>query len=227
MRAGVSVVIPTLNAARRLPPLLEALTEGVVAGLVRDVVMADGGSSDATAAIAEATGARFVSAPRGRGRQLAAGVAAARAEWLLVLHADSVPQSGWIEAAARHIHERPGRAGWFRLAFDDLSLSARRTAAWANLRAAAGLPYGDQGLLIARALYAEAGGFPPVPIMEDVALARALGRARLAPLDARIVTSAERYRREGWTRRGWRNLTTLTLYAAGVAPERLVRRYER
>ena len=127
-----------------------------------------------------------------------------------------------------HMRDRPGRAGWFRLRFDRGGVAARGVAAWANLRATVlGLPYGDQGLLVSRAVYEAAGGYPEIPLMEDVALARRLGRGRLARLDAVAVTSAARYAAEGWLSRGARNLTTLALYFLGVAPERLARRYER
>ena len=226
MRAPVSVVIPTLEAAERLAPCVAALGEGLMAGLVRELVIADGGSSDAIEAVAEALGARLVRAPRGRGPQLAAGARAAEGEWLLFLHADTVLAPGWAEAALAHMQARPDRAGWFRLRFDRGGARARLVAGWANLRAGAlGLPYGDQGLLVSRAVYEAAGGYPEIPLMEDVALARRLGRRRLARVGAEATTSAERYAREGWLRRGARNLATLALYFLGVPPERLARRY--
>lgn len=226
MRAPVSVVIPTLDAAGRIGPCLGALGEGID-GLIREVILADGGSADATSEIAEATGARLVAAPRGRGSQLAAGARAAHGPWLLFLHADTVLAPGWAQAAGRHLAGGPERAGYFRLAFDSPHPMARVTAGWANLRArACRLPYGDQGLLVARTLYDRVGGYPEIALMEDVALARRLGR-RLVALDAVAVTSAERYARQGWVRRGGRNLSTLALWFAGVRPERLAERYRR
>jgi rSAM/selenodomain-associated transferase 2 len=226
MSAPLSVVIPTLDAADRIGPCLGALGEGV-AGLIREVILADGGSSDAIAAVADASGARLVTAKRGRGAQLAAGARAARGDWLLFLHADTVLAPGWTEAVRRHIAAAPGHAGYFRLAFDSGHPMARITAGWANLRARTfRLPYGDQGLLIARTVYQRVGGHPEIPLMEDVALARRLGR-RLVPIDAVAVTSADRYARDGWVRRGARNLSTLALWFAGASPERLARRYRR
>jgi len=230
MSAPVSVVIPTREAAGRIGPCLARLAEGAFAGLVREVILVDAGSADAgdLAAIAEAVGARMIAAAPGRGPQLAAGAAAARGDWLLFLHADTHPGPGWVGAIERHIAARPDRAGYFRLAFDSDAAMAGLVARWANLRSRLlALPYGDQGLLIRRALYDWAGGYPAIPIMEDVALVRRLGRRRIAQLGAVAVTDAERYRAEGWLRRGWRNLTTLGLYILGVAPERLVRRYGR
>ncbi len=227
MPAPVSVVIPLLGVEPRLGPCLAALGEGLTAGLVRELVLADGGGGAEVAQLAEAAGATLVRSPPGRGVQLAAGAGAARGAWLLFLHADTVLAPGWSRAVARHIAADPDRAGWFSLAFDAPGLAPRLVAGWANLRARLfALPYGDQGLLISRALYARAGGFPPVPLMEDVALARALGRRRLAPLGATAVTSAARYEAEGWLRRGARNLSTLALWFAGADPARLARRYE-
>src|SRR6185295_5190716 len=135
----------------------------------------------------------------GRGVQLAAGAAAARGDWLLFLHADTALAPGWREAASRHMAAGPCRAGHFRLALDDEHPAARRIERLARWRCRLlALPYGDQGLLIARALLDEAGGFRPLPLMEDVDLVRRLGRARLAALDADALTSAQRYRRDGW-----------------------------
>src|SRR5438445_8168390 len=94
-RFSLSAVIPTRNAARTLPANLAALRG---AGIVREVIVADGGSSDETAAHARAAGARVVVAPRGRGSQLAAGAAAATGDWLLFLHADCRPEPGWEHA---------------------------------------------------------------------------------------------------------------------------------
>lgn len=225
-RAPITVVIPTLDAADGIGPCLAALTEGVAEGLVGELILADGGSTDAIAEVAEAVGARLVEAAPGRGTQLRAGAEEATAPWLLFLHADTVLSPGWTRPVRAHLEAHADRAGYFRLAFDDGAVMARVTAGWANLRSAAfGLPYGDQGLLIHRTLYDRVGGYPDQPLMEDVAIARRLGRARLAAIPATATTSAERYRREGWIRRGSRNLTTLALYLLGAPPERLARRY--
>lgn len=228
MPAPLSVILPTLNAADRLGPTLGAVAEALTEGLIAEVILSDGGSQDDIGAIAEGVGATLLSGPPGRGGQLRRAAQAARGDWLLVLHADSVPAPGWVAPVLAHLRDAPDRAGYFDLAFDDDSAAARLTAAWANRRARwCALPYGDQGLLIRRTTLAAAGGYRDIPLMEDVALARALGRRRLRPLGHTIVTSAERYRRDGWLRRGARNLTTLALYFAGVSPERLAARYSR
>jgi rSAM/selenodomain-associated transferase 2 len=214
----LSAVIPTLDAADTLAAALAPL-----AGL--EIVVADGGSRDATVAVARAAGARVVAAPRGRGSQLAAGAAAARGDWLLFLHADCRAEPGWRAAVAAFAAATPERAGYFAFALDDDAPAARRLerlVAW-RCRALA-LPYGDQGLLISRRLYDAVGGFRPMPLMEDVDLVRRLGRRRLAPIPARLVSSARRYRR-GYLRRMARNLVCLGLYFAGLPPARIVRLY--
>ncbi len=219
------MVIPVLDAATELPQMLAALAGVAQLG---EVIVVDGGSRDASVRIARRARARVIEAPRGRGSQLAAGANAARCDWLLFLHADSQPLPGW-GAAVRAFIAAPGaeqRAGYFTLALDDDAPAARRVeqlAAW-RCRALA-LPYGDQGLLIHRSLYAAAGGHPAIPLMEDVALARRLGRARLRPLGATILTSPSRYRRDGYRRRPLRNLLCLSLYFLGVPPARIAQIY--
>ena len=226
MRAPVSVIIPTLNAEAELPGCLSALSEGLVFGLIRELVVSDGGSADATRRIAEAAGAEVVVGPPSRGGQLRRGVAAARGDWLLILHADTQLAPGWAEAVAEHLQQGAGPA-YFRLAFRSPGAMAALVAGWANLRAALfGLPYGDQGLLLRREEYERAGGYPDQPLMEDVALVRSLDRP-LTALPAQACTSALRYQRAGWLRRGARNLWTLMRYVMGADPEALAVRYRR
>lgn len=223
MRAPISIVIPTLNAAAELGPCLAALTEGLQAGLIRELIVSDGGSADGTQALAEAAGALLVSGPAGRGAQVARGVAAAGGAWLLILHADTRLAPGWSNAVSAHL-AGPERAGWFRLRFRGGGAPGRVVAGWANLRSRLGLPYGDQGLLVPAALLARLGGYPALPLMEDVAVARRL-RGQMRPLDGVAETSAARYLAEGWLRRGARNLWLLARYLAGADPVRLAREY--
>lgn len=219
----LSVVIPARNAAAALPATLAALGPWP-----REVIVAECGSPDGTAIVAAECGARVVPAPEGRGVQLAAGVAAAQMPWLLLLHADTRLGEGWAEAVSAFVAERgaEGRAGYFRFRLDDDAPAARRlerAVAWRCRRL--GLPYGDQGLLIHRLLLERIGGIPELPLMEDVTLVRRLGRRRLAPIAADAVTSAERWRREGYLRRSARNLALLSLWFAGVPPRLLARLY--
>ncbi len=223
MRTGLSAVIPTLNAGPALARSLPALAEGLGAGLVHEIVISDGGSDDDTLALAGAAGAVVVQGAPSRGGQLRRGAAAAAGEWLLFLHADTVLPPGW--AACVQAHLPTGRPAHFRLRFDGGGAPARLVAGWANLRSRLlHLPYGDQGLLISRAEYERAGGFPDIPLMEDVALARRLGR-RLVALPMAATTSADKYLRDGWLGRGARNLWLLARYLRGADPARLARRY--
>jgi len=199
------------------------LMEGVEVQLIREVILSDGGSRDATARLAEEAGAVMIAGAPSRGGQLRRGVAAAGGDWLLILHADSVLPRGWA-GMVRAQMERGGPA-CFRLRFDAAGAAPALVAGWANLRTRViGLPYGDQGLLISRTAYDAAGGYPEIALMEDVAMARAL-RGRIAMLPGAITTSAARYIREGWLRRGARNLTLLLRYLGGADPDRLARRY--
>ncbi len=186
-------------------------------------------STDATLAAAKKAGARIVVSPPGRGVQLAAGAAAASADWLLFLHADSRPEQGWEDAVRKFLRspEAARRAGYFDFALDDVTTAARRLeriVAW-RCRVLA-LPYGDQGLLISRRLYEAIGGYAKIPLMEDVDLVRRLGRSRLARIGARCIASAARYRLDGYWRRPLRNLLCLSLYFAGLSPERIARLYD-
>jgi rSAM/selenodomain-associated transferase 2 len=224
----LDVVIPALDAAAHIEATIDALSEGRRGGLVREVLVVDGGSRDDTVARAGRTGARVIAGPPGRGPQLMAGAAASRAGWLLFLHADTRLAPGWSGAVAAFMRAETGsdRAAVFTLAFDDTSVHARGLARLANWRARRlGLAYGDQGLVLSRAFYDRLGGFRPLPLMEDVDLVRRIGRARLVHLDAIAVTSAERYRRAGWWLRAGRNLVVLALYFLGVPPRLLKRLY--
>ena len=227
MRAPVSVIVPTLNEELGLPTCLGALFEGVSTGLLRELIVADGGSQDTTLKIAEEAGAEVLPCAPSRGGQLRSGAVKAQGEWLLFVHADTVLPEGWSATVEAHLAQNE-RAGYFGLSFDKGQLAGRLVAGWANLRSRVfGLPYGDQALLISRRLYEEAGGFPDIPLMEDVALARAFGRARLQRLPGSVATSPRKYQAQGWFRRGGRNLWTLGRYLCGVSPEKLAAAYRR
>jgi rSAM/selenodomain-associated transferase 2 len=216
----ISVIIPTLNAAATLPATLAAL------GPVDEIVVADGGSVDLTVTIAQAAGAHVLTTVKGRGYQLASGIATASGAWLLLLHADTRLSPDWRTEAGAHMRSSPDKAAYFHFALDSVDPRARRLerlVAW-RCRLFA-LPYGDQGLLLHRDLLLGAGGMRALPLMEDVDLVRRLGRARLTAMHAHAVTSAAKWERDGWDWRSCRNLLCLSLWHLGVSPARIARIY--
>jgi rSAM/selenodomain-associated transferase 2 len=228
--ALVSVVIPTLNAGARLGACLDALVAPALGGLVREVIVVDGGSDDDTVAIADGFGATVIKTSPGRGGQLRAGAEAARGAWLLFLHGDTVLEEGWAEDVRMLIEKQIYEAGVFTLAFDADGLAPRLVALGAALRTRlSNLPYGDQGLLISKKLYEEAGGFADMPLMEDVEFIRRLlkreGEPAFVVFSSKAITSAARYERDGYMRRVFKNWWTLVRYLWGVSPDDLKRGY--
>jgi rSAM/selenodomain-associated transferase 2 len=224
----LSVIIPTLNAMGPLRRSLPGLATLNALAMIHEVIFADGGSTDLTDRVAEECGAEFVRAPRGRGNQLAAGAAHAKGDWLLFLHADTELEHGWENAVAEFLNdpENANRIGYFRFRLDDKAVGARWLETLVALRCRLlRLPYGDQGMLMSRALYHRLGGFKEIPLMEDVDLVRRAGRRRMAALDMEATTSASRYRQDGYLLRPLRNLLCLTLYFLGVPPRTLAKFY--
>jgi glycosyltransferase involved in cell wall biosynthesis len=212
----ISVIIPTRNSEHTLGATLTALVPSAVDGIVKQVIVVDGGSTDQTAIIADLAGADVVSSAPGRGGQLAQGAERARFPWLLFLNADTVLEEGWERSALDFMRrvdhgERSPAAGAFTFRLDDKGLAPRLLERLVHLRCKLSrVPYGDQGLLIPRQLFD---------------LARRLGRSRLAMLDAEAVTSPEPYRRDGYLLRSLRNQTCHALYGLGFPTSWIARVY--
>jgi rSAM/selenodomain-associated transferase 2 len=224
----ISVVIPTLDAGAMLARTLDELRSARERGLVREIIVSDGGSRDATLDLARRRGCTLVEGQAGRGTQLASGAGLASSPWLLFLHADTCLSPDWTEAVQTFLGrpDASARAAVFTFALDDPSSKARLLERIVSARTRyVGLPYGDQGLLVSRELYAALGGFRPMPLMEDVDLISRIGRGRIEMLGARAVTSASRYQRDGYARRMLRNGACLALYFAGVSPRVIARLY--
>lgn len=216
MPAPVSIIIPALNAAGDLPLCLESLLPGLEAGLIREVIVSDGGSTDATRAIAGATGAVLVDGAPGRAKQLRAGVEAARGEWFLFLHPETALSRDWPERVGAHLDTRPGMAAAFRFRLRSDARCARWVEARMNRRTRwFGLPVGEQGLLVSRVMYDSAGGYPDTGGMEDLKLARAIGARRMVILDAEARGSAVRYEHGGWRKTAWRDAGRFARFIMG------------
>lgn len=214
VKKQISVIIPTLNAAAHLAACLAA-----VAGAA-EIIVVDAGSADDTRMIAATHGVRILMATGGRGGQMRAGTAAAVSPYLLFLHADTILGPGWDSIPP------VGQAGYYRLRLASPRRAARVLETIVRLRCRLlALPYGDQGLLLSAALLAQLGGVPDLPLMEDVALARRLGRARLVELPVTALTAATRYDRNGYLRRPLRNACCLALYFAGLPVRFIIRLY--
>lgn len=223
----VSVIIPTLDEAERLPSLIKALEREPE---LAEIIVADGGSSDATPALAAALGARLVTGERGRGAQLRAGAAVAQGEILLFLHADSVFPAGGLAALCAALDREPRALGGnFLAVFDGDSRFARwLTGFYAALRRFA-LYYGDSGIFVRRAVYDTIGGFKPMALMEDYDFVRRLERAgpTLRIDTPPLVTSSRKFEGHHPLAIFWGWTVVHLLYWLGAPPERLARRYYR
>ncbi|MBI2960733.1 MAG: TIGR04283 family arsenosugar biosynthesis glycosyltransferase [Betaproteobacteria bacterium] len=221
----LSIIIPVLNEAGIIVPALQALAPLRARG--HEVIVVDGGSSDATPGLARDLADRVLAAPRGRALQMNAGAALARGDVLLFLHADTLlpPEA---DAAMREGLERSGRLwGRFDARIDGREPLLALVAFMMNLRSrATGIATGDQAIFVRREAFCRAGGFPELPLMEDIALCRRLKPlSRPLCLAAVAVTSGRRWREHGIVRTialmGWLRLR----FFFGAEPERLARAY--
>jgi hypothetical protein len=186
----ISVVIPTHESERLLVPTLAALVPGAIAGVVREVIIADAGSSDGTAKVADVAGCRFEVTPGPLAARLAAAANLARAPWLMFIRPGSAPESNWIDAVDGFLREcdlgEEARAAVFRR-----KLGRGRSAfgeALAHAASALGArPRPEQGLLVEKNLYTRIGGHPADAADPEAALIRSLGRRRIAVLDCAMA----------------------------------------
>lgn len=220
----ISVIIPALNEEQSIRETLAAvLTEAPDA----EVVVADGGSTDHTAEIAEGCGALVVRSPRGRGIQMNAGASVSKGDVLVFLHADTVLEAGWSADVLRLLQDPGIAAGAFRLRIDAAGTGYRLIEKWVGLRSRVfSLPYGDQGLFMRRETFQKLSGFREIPLMEDVDMVERLREhGRVVVLPRRAVTQARRWRSRGILRTSLMNHTIMLLYRLGADPRRLARIY--
>jgi rSAM/selenodomain-associated transferase 2 len=222
---ALSVVIPALGEAANLAVLLPALAAALPSA---EVIVADGGSADDTPAVmARFRRARLIAAPRGRARQMNAGARVATGDVLLFLHADTRLPPGAGSAIAAAVEDPRVVGGRFDVRFDNSGPAFRMIAALMNLRSRwSGISTGDQAIFVRRRVFETLGGYPDIPLMEDVELTRRLKRqGRLCALRAQVTTAARKWEREGVARTIALMWALRLLYACGVSPDRLHRWY--
>ena len=230
MAESISIIIPALNEAEAIGRTLDSVEDSVrdsAGDSAAEWIVVDGDSEDRTAEIARARGATVVTAPRGRASQMNAGAKIARGETLLFLHADTRLPQGFA-AEVRRVLGVPGvAAGAFSLRIDGAGWGMQFVERAANWRSRImQLPYGDQGFFLKAELFRSLGGFPELPLMEDLEMARRVrghGRIVISPLA--VVTSARRWERIGVVRATLLNQVFLLAYLAGMPPRRIAQWY--
>jgi rSAM/selenodomain-associated transferase 2 len=223
----VSIVVPTLNEADRLPHLLMVLASELN---LREIIVADGGSDDRTQLVALQLGAKVISTERGRGHALREGAVVASGDILLFLHADSIFPPGGLAAIVSAL-DRDQRVvgGNFRVGFDVDTPFTRRLAAVYGWIRPFPLYYGDSGIFVRRKVYDEIGGIKPMPLMEDYDFVRRLERAgRTCRIDdPPLITSSRRFIDRPWPVALWGFTKIHLFYWLGASPEHLASIYAR
>ena len=221
----LSIIIPAIDEAERLATVLPSLARLREKG--HEVIVVDGGSGDDTRARAGALADRVLIAERGRARQMNAGAAHARGEVLVFLHADSLLPRDTESAIARAMVSSCW--GRFDVRLWGRERSFRIIEVFMNLRSRiTGIATGDQAIFVSREAFHAIGGYPDIPLMEDIAISRRLKAiARPACLRQKVVTSARRWRTHGILRTVVLMWRLRLAYALGADPRRLARRYER
>lgn len=221
----LSVVIPVLNEAASIVEVLHSLSALRSGG--HEVIVVDGGSRDETVALAQPLADRVIEAPSGRARQMNAGAAAAKGEIVLFLHADSLLPENADCLIIQSLGTRTLAWGRFDVRLSGGRCMFRIIETMMNWRSRlTGIATGDQGIFITRRLFEESGGFPEIPLMEDVAISRRLKTyARPICLKHRLRTSSRR-----WEQRGiWRTILLMwrlrLAYALGADPAALAKAY--
>lgn len=224
MRVTVSAIIPVLSDLPALARLLDCL-DSASNGPEQTVVI-DGNASGACRRFCTERQCLYLALEPNRGRQLDAGAAAASGDVLWFLHADLVPPANGADLIRRCV-EVGFIGGYFGFTFTGQQRWYKKAlSASINLRARIGIPYGDQGLFVARNFYHQSAGYSPTPLFEEVRLVKSLRRmGQFGPVDAEIGVSPRRWERDGWVRRTLTNRLMAMAYMAGVSPQRLARYY--
>jgi rSAM/selenodomain-associated transferase 2 len=220
----ISIIVPALDEAEGIEACLAPLQALRARGA--EVIVVDGGSRDATRSLAAPLADAVLESVRGRARQMNEGAARARGDVLVFLHADTLLPEGADHAIAAAVKRAPW--GRFDVAITGTDPLLAIVAAAMNLRSRlTGIATGDQAIFARRDEFRAAGGFPEIPLMEDVALSTRLKRiARPACLRERVVTSGRRWERRGTMKTILLMWRLRAAYALGADPRRLARRYD-
>jgi uncharacterized protein len=221
----VSVVIPALNEAAHIA----ATIEGARKGFPHELLVVDGGSSDATCAVAQKSGATVIHSKPGRARQMNGGAAQATGNVLLFLHADTLLPDNWTHVARETLGQPGVVAGSFAFRIAE-PFTGRWLVEWTtNLRSRwLQNPYGDQAQFMRRSVFEELGGFADLPIMEDFELNQRLRRrGRVATSTEAAITSGRRWKKLGIIRTTLMNKMVIAGFHLGVRPHKLARFYRR
>jgi rSAM/selenodomain-associated transferase 2 len=219
----ISIIVPVLNEEQSIAATLAALQ----ALAPYEIIVIDGGSRDRTCEIASQFGVTVMSSERGRARQMNRGARQASGDVLLFLHADThLPNSAFADIAAALANPR-SVGGRFDVELDGAHWMLPMVARMISYRSrVTKVGTGDQALFVRREVFTRMGGFPDIPLMEDIAFCRALKqRGEITCLRSRVITSARRWEADGVWRTIFRMWTLKLLYLAGVAPARLKQFY--
>jgi rSAM/selenodomain-associated transferase 2 len=220
---NISVIVPVLNEEKTIALILRALMQFTP----HETIVVDGGSGDRTAAICHSLDIEVLSAERGRARQMNFGAGQASGEVLLFLHADTrLPPTAFADIEAA-LGDPSCVGGRFDLELEGSHPILKLIGALINLRSrVTKVGTGDQAIFVRREVFGRIGGYPDIPLMEDIALCRALKKVgRIACLRSRVITSARRWESDGVWRTILRMWTLKSLYLAGVSPARLKQFY--
>lgn len=228
MKKRFSIIIPVLNEGDLIHPLMDHL-ESLDGSENCEIIVVDGSPDGATIKAVTRQGARCIKSPRGRASQMNAGAAMATGEILIFLHADTRLPRRALELINQAMNRQALTGGAFDLQIDTKRRALKIIARIASLRSRlTRIPYGDQAIFMRRDDFERMGGYPEIPLMEDVALMRRIKRegGRIHFIPEPVLTSSRRWEQEGILFTTLRNWLLLSAYTLGVAPDRLAKYYK-
>ncbi len=221
----ISIIVVTLNEEAVLSKTLQ----GINLDDSIELIVVDGGSSDATLKIARECGAKTISGPRGRGAQLNQGARASKGDILLFLHADTLLPADFASFVRQTVEQKGCGAGAFSLGIDCDAPSLKMISYLANIRSRLfSMPYGDQAIFVRSSLFRKLGGYPEAPIMEDfIFIEKAQKLGKIITLSQQVLTSSRRWKNMGVIRTTLLNQIIVIGYKCGVHLATLAKWYQR